>query len=190
LGKFIEKTVEYLHWKVDHWRPDNIEVNQHDLVKLKIEKNSYGIQSVENIFIIWKHKVKWQPLAKYFIKDNIIISYMSFQKKKKRRKLDSLINLFLKTNMFNHYLMERNVIYNVLNKENLNEMMIHYFKIRRTYGQRKLFDCINLPNSGLNLSFNNPIFIQHTSEVEIDPNLTKKDVIPDQVLTLKFVENN
>jgi hypothetical protein len=56
---------------------------------------------------------------------------MSFQKRKKRRrKLDSLINLFLNTNMFNHYLMKRNVIYNVLNKENLNEMMILYFKIR------------------------------------------------------------
>jgi hypothetical protein len=52
LGKFIEETVEYLCWKVDRWRPDNIEINQHDIVKLKIEKNSYGIQSIENTFII------------------------------------------------------------------------------------------------------------------------------------------
>jgi hypothetical protein len=65
LGNFIEKTVEYLRWKVDRWRPNNIEVNQHDIVKLKIEKNSYGIQSAENAYIIWKHKVLWQPLAKY-----------------------------------------------------------------------------------------------------------------------------
>jgi hypothetical protein len=52
LGKFIEKTSEYLRWKVDRWRHDNIEVNQQDLVKLKIEKNSYDVQSVENTFII------------------------------------------------------------------------------------------------------------------------------------------
>jgi CYTH domain-containing protein len=38
LGKFIEKTVEYLRWKVDRWRHDNIEVNRHDIVKLKLEK--------------------------------------------------------------------------------------------------------------------------------------------------------
>jgi hypothetical protein len=37
----MEKTVEYLLWKVDHWRPDNIEINQHDFMKLKIERNSY-----------------------------------------------------------------------------------------------------------------------------------------------------
>jgi hypothetical protein len=185
LGKFIEKTVEFLRW-----RPDNIEVNQHDIVKLKLENNSYGIQSAENAFIIWKYKVKWQPLAKYFIKDNIILSYLLFQKRKKRRrKLDSLINLFLKTDMFSHFLMKRNVIYNILNKENLNEMMRHYFKIRRTYGRRKLFDCTNHPNPGLNQSFNNPIFIQNTSE-EIDPNRMKKDVNPNQVFTLKFLEDN
>jgi preprotein translocase subunit SecA len=53
LGKFIEKTVELLRW-----RPDNIDINQHDVEKLKIEKNCYGIQSVENAYIIWKHKVK------------------------------------------------------------------------------------------------------------------------------------
>jgi hypothetical protein len=116
-------------------------------------------------------------ISKVLIKDNIILSYLLLQKRKKRkRKLDSLINLFLKTNMFNYFLMKRNVIYNILNKENLKEMMIHYFTIRRTYGRRKLFDCTNHPNPGLNLSFDNPIFIQNTSE-EIDLNLMKKDVI-------------
>jgi hypothetical protein len=59
LGKFIEKTVEFFRWKVDRWRPDNIDINQHEVEKLKIEKNNYGIQSVENAYIIWKHKVKW-----------------------------------------------------------------------------------------------------------------------------------
>jgi hypothetical protein len=85
--------------------------------------------------------------------------------------------------------MNRKVIDNVLNKENLNEMMIHYFKIGRTYGRRLLFDCINHTNPGLNLSFDNPIFIQNTSE-EIDPNLMKKVVNPNQVLSLRFAKND
>jgi hypothetical protein len=64
---------------------------------------------------------------------------MPFQNRKKRRKkLDSLINLFLKTNPINHYLMKREVIYKVLKKENLNKMMILYFKIGRIFAQRKL----------------------------------------------------
>jgi hypothetical protein len=49
---------------------------------------------------------------------------------------------------------------------------------------------MNHPNFGLNLSFNNPILIQDTSEVEIDPTLMKKDVNPNQILTLKFLKNN
>jgi hypothetical protein len=115
---------------------------------------------------------------------------MTFQKrKKKRRKLDAIINLFLKTNMFSHFAMKRNAVYNILNKENLNEMMIRYFKIPRTYDRRKLFDCINQPNSGLNLSFDNPILIQSTSE-EFDLNKMKRDVITNQVFTLKFLKDN
>jgi hypothetical protein len=58
LRKFIEKTVEYLRWKVDRWRHDNIEVNQHDIVNLKLEKRNYGVQSAENAYNIWKHKDK------------------------------------------------------------------------------------------------------------------------------------
>jgi hypothetical protein len=77
-----------------------------------------------------------------------------------------------------------------MNKKILNETMIHYFKIRRTYGRRKLFDCINHPNFSLNVSFNNPIFIQSISDVGVDPNLTKKDVNPNQVLDLKFLKND
>jgi hypothetical protein len=53
-----KKTIEFLRWKVDRWRPDNIDINQHDIEKLKIEKNSYGIQSVENPYIIRKNKIK------------------------------------------------------------------------------------------------------------------------------------
>jgi hypothetical protein len=68
--------------------------------------------------------------------------------------------------------------------------MIRYFKIRRTYGRRKLFDCINHPKTSLNLSFDNPIFIQNLSDVEIDPNFMKKDVNPNQVFILKFVKDN
>jgi hypothetical protein len=80
--------------------------------------------------------------------------------------------------------MKREVIYNVLNK-----MMIHYFKIKRTCGRRKLFDCVNYLHTGPNLSFKNPIFVRNISEVEIDPNLMKKDVNPNQVFSLRFLEN-
>jgi hypothetical protein len=85
--------------------------------------------------------------------------------------------------------MKRNAVYNILNKENLNEMMIRYFRIRRTYGRRKLFDCINHPNTGPNLSFDNPILIQNIAE-EIDPNFMKKDINPNQVFILKFLKDN
>jgi hypothetical protein len=75
--------------------------------------------------------------------------------------------------------MKREIIYNVLNKENLNEMMIHYFKFRRTYGRRKLFDCINGSCSDLNLCFKYPFVVQNTTEVEIEPNLmTKEGLFP------------
>jgi hypothetical protein len=145
---------------------------------LKIERISYGVQSIGNGDIIWRHKTKWQALAKYFIKDNIIISYMSFQKRKKRKKLDLLFNLFLKTNVFKYYSMKREVIYNVLNKENLNQMMLLYLKIRIAYDRWKLFDCTNYPYTGLNLIFKNPTFAQNISAREIDPNLMKKDINP------------
>jgi frataxin-like iron-binding protein CyaY len=51
LGKFIEKTVEYLRWKVDRWRPDNIEVNQHDIVNLKIEKKTVMVFNQQKIHL-------------------------------------------------------------------------------------------------------------------------------------------
>jgi hypothetical protein len=35
----------------------------------------------------------------------------------------------------------------------------------------------------------NPVFVQNTSEVEINPNLMKKDVNPNQVFSLKSLEN-
>jgi hypothetical protein len=62
-------------------------------------------------------------------------------------------------------------------------------EIQITYGRRKLFDCINHPNPILNLSFDNSIFIQNTLE-EIDPNLMKKDINPNQVFILKFLKDN
>jgi hypothetical protein len=115
---------------------------------------------------------------------------MSFQKRKKKsRKLDILVVMLLKIMLLNYYLMKRENICNILNKENLNEMLKFYFEVKELISDRNffIFEIVLIENRILLSRIR--FFIHNISEIEIDLNMAKKVITPNHVL-FPFVFSN
>jgi hypothetical protein len=127
-----------------------------------LENTSYGIQKTEQEFIIWKYnkKGKWVPLAEYNYKFNIAKIYQSILR---RKKIDLIIDLLIYF-MGNNYIdMKRNIIYNILNKENENNLII-FCPVK---DKRRFHDIIHFPIIAAN-KFSNILIEKQDEEDKIN----------------------
>jgi hypothetical protein len=116
--KSIEKEINYLRRKVDRFRIwKEVFSNMKEIVdELDLENTQYAVQLKENNYLLWKFKKKWRLIAEVNFKYNTIKTEFKLTgRKKKRRKLNILANLFEVGRKFIN-----NIDVNILiNKQNL-----------------------------------------------------------------------
>jgi hypothetical protein len=136
--KSIEKEINFLRRKMDRfriWKEKNS--NMEEITNILDLKNmTYAIQLKENNYLLWKFKRKWKLIAEINTRFNLAkMEYMMINRKKKRRRINILTNLFDVT---------RNIIMNtglnmVINKGNL----YYLIKLHKTmHNNNRYFDSI------------------------------------------------
>jgi hypothetical protein len=94
--KIIEKAINFLRRKFDCFKHKKPFDELSKLIKiLGIWKNEYGIQDVDEKFVIWKKKrnERWKEYASYWQNLNLIKTKLIVNWKKRRRRIDAIVNL-------------------------------------------------------------------------------------------------
>jgi hypothetical protein len=87
---------------------------------LDLQNVKYAIQLKEGSYLIWKFRRKWKMIGEVYMKQNIILTDLKFAKRKKRRKkLNILANLF---DVGKHFIDNTN-IHETLSRENLYSLI-------------------------------------------------------------------
>jgi hypothetical protein len=105
--------------------------------ELDLENVHYAVQLKENNYLLWKFKKKWRLMAEMNFKYNIVKTEFKLTgRKKKRRKLNILTNLFEVNRRF-----VNNIDMNILiNKQNLCSILkLH----KKMHNNDRYFDSVN-----------------------------------------------
>jgi DNA-directed RNA polymerase delta subunit len=123
----IEKAVNFLKRRFDRFKVNQFYDILNEIKKLlNIEKVEHGKQLLDKKFILWKHKRrhKWEEIDEYFPVNDILPTELSTKRKKKRRKLECILNGIKIPINENHWNLREGVIHNMLRKENIDELFL------------------------------------------------------------------
>jgi hypothetical protein len=137
--KSVEKEINYLRRKVDRFRIwKEVFSNMKEIVdELDLENTQYAVQLKENNYLLWKFKKKWRLITEVNFKYNTIRTEFKLTgRKKKRRKLNILANLFEAGRK-----LINNIDMNILiNKQNLCSILkLH----KKMHNNNRYFESVN-----------------------------------------------
>jgi hypothetical protein len=122
----IDERIKQLENKMDKFKIWKEKFSNMKLISdiLDLPNVKYAIQLKEGSYLIWKFRRKWKMIGEVYMKQNIILTDLKFAKKRKRRKkLNILANLF---DVGKHFINNTN-IHETLSEENLYPLIKLHF---------------------------------------------------------------